>query len=54
MFATYGESNLPTIKTNASSTEISNWKRRPEVKDCYENLFKEMNSNDENSPLIIT
>lgn len=54
MFATYGESKLPTIKTNAGPLEISNWKKMPEVKTSYDNLFNKMNNNDNKSPLMIS
>ena len=54
IFATYGEVNLPLIKSNASSSEIAKWKNKPEVSKCYEKLFKKIDDNEENSPLIIT
>lgn len=54
MFAIYGESNLPTIKSNAGPSEISNWKKSPEVKNCYKNLFEKVDNGDENSPFVIT
>lgn len=53
VFATYGEVNLPLINSNASPSEITNWKKRPEVSKCYEKLFKHMNNNND-SPLVIT
>ena len=33
--------------------EITEWKKRPEVGRCFENLFKYMDDN-EDSPLVIT
>jgi len=54
IFATYGEVNLPLIKSNASPSEIAKWKNMPEVSKCYEKLFKKIDDNEENSPLIIT
>lgn len=53
IFVTYGELNLPSIKTNASPLEISNWKKSPEVNASYKKLFKRMNDNN-NSPLTIS
>ena len=50
---TYGEVNLLLIKSNASPSEIANWKKRLEVDRYYENLFKKM-SDDEDLPLVIT
>lgn len=52
IFVTYGELNLPSIKTNASPLEISNWKKSLEVNASYKKLFKRMNDNN-NSPLTI-
>lgn len=54
IFATYGEVNLPLIKSNAGPSEIAKWKKLPEVSKCYEKLFKKMDDNEENSPLMIT
>lgn len=42
------------MKSNAGPLEIAKWKRLPEVSKCYEKLFKKMDDNEENSPLIIT
>jgi hypothetical protein len=53
IFATYGELKLPPIKTNSGPSEITNWKKSPEVASCYKNLFKKMND-DTNSPRVIS
>ena len=53
IFVTYGELNLPSIKTNASPLEISNWKKSLEVNASYKKLFKRMNDNN-NSLLTIS
>ena len=53
IFATYGEVNLPLINSNAGPLEIAKWKKKPEVSRCFENLFKNMDD-DEDSPLVIT
>jgi hypothetical protein len=53
IFATYGEVNLPLIKSNAGSSEIAKWKKRLEVSKCFENLFKKIDDN-EDSPLVMS
>jgi hypothetical protein len=54
IFSTYGEVNLSLINSNAGPSEIlTEWKKRPEVGRCFENLFKYMDDN-EDSPLVIT
>lgn len=53
IFSTYGEVNLPLINSNAGPSEITEWKKKPEVGRCFENLFKYMDDN-EDSPLVIT
>ena len=45
--------NLPLINTNASSSEISRWKQKEEVSNCYKRLFEKID-NKENSPLVLT
>jgi len=50
MFSIFGEKNLPSIKSNASPTDILAWKRKSEIATCYGNLFKPMD-NDDNSAL---
>jgi hypothetical protein len=52
IFAIFGEANLPPINTNASSSEISKWKKK-EVSNCYKRLFERID-NKENSPLVLT
>ena len=42
------------INTNARPEEISEWKRRREVEECYRNLFKKVNPNKDDSPLMLT
>jgi len=42
IFATFGETNLPLINTNASSLEISKWKKKMEVSNCYKRLFEKI------------
>ena len=49
----FGETNLPLINTNASSSEISRWKQKEEVSNCYKRLFEKID-NKENSPLVLT
>jgi hypothetical protein len=41
------------IKANSSPSEISKWKKSPEVAACYRNLFKKM-KDDADSPLTIS
>jgi len=53
IFTTYGEVNLPLMKSNAGPSEITKWKKRPEVSRCYENLFKKMDDS-EDLPFVIT
>ena len=53
IFLTFGETNLPPINTNASSSEISRWKQKEEVLNYYKCLFKKID-NKENSPLVLT
>lgn len=42
MFITFGEDNLPQIKTSSSSERIQEWKKLPSVRKCHENLFKQV------------
>ena len=35
---------LPSISTNASSTEIHNWKALDSVKQCFDRLYKPFNN----------
>lgn len=42
IFTTFGESALPTINTNSSTTEIANWKKMPKVARCYKMLFEKI------------
>ena len=53
IFSIFGETNLPPINTNASSSEISRWKQKEEVSNCYKRLFEKID-NKENSPLVLT
>ena len=53
MFATFGEQQLPTIKSNSSPSEISKWKKSQEVAACYKKLFKKM-TDEEDSPRTIS
>jgi len=53
IFSIFGETNLPLINTNASSSEISRWKQKEEVSNCYKRLFEKID-NKENSPLVLT
>ena len=41
------ENKLPPINGNASSVEITDWKKNPAVSDCYKNLFKEIEGTSE-------
>lgn len=40
MFQTFGESELPLIKTTDIPSDIISWKEKKTVADCYEKLFK--------------
>lgn len=40
----FGEIKLPSIKTTDFPTEIISWKEKKTVADCYENLFKPLDS----------
>ena len=53
IFLIFSETNLPLINTNASSSEISRWKQKEEVSNCYKCLFEKID-NKENSLLILT
>ncbi|GET59701.1 hypothetical protein GLOIN_2v1834793 [Rhizophagus irregularis DAOM 181602=DAOM 197198] len=53
IFSIFG-SRLPPINTNAGPSEIAKWKRNPEVKSCFEGLFKKMNPKDKNSSIVLT
>jgi len=46
MFSTFGEKNLPSIKSNALPSNILAWKRKSEIAMYYRNLFKPMDNND--------
>ncbi|GET53807.1 hypothetical protein GLOIN_2v1834793 [Rhizophagus irregularis DAOM 181602=DAOM 197198] len=52
IFSIFG-SRLPPINTNAGPSEIAKWKRKPEVKSCFEGLFKKMNPKDKNSSIVL-
>ncbi|GBC25438.2 hypothetical protein GLOIN_2v1880889 [Rhizophagus irregularis DAOM 181602=DAOM 197198] len=52
IFSIFG-SRLPPINTNAGLSEVAKWERKPEVKDCFEGLFKKMNPKDKNSSIIL-
>lgn len=41
LFAHFRSTVLPPINNNATATEISNWKKLPEVAACYNKLFKD-------------
>ena len=53
IFSIFGETNLSLINTNASSSEISRWKQKEEVLNCYKCLFEKID-NKENLPLVLT
>jgi hypothetical protein len=44
---------LPQIKTNSSSSEISRWKKSPEVAECYKNLFNQVRGEVRTISLIV-
>ena len=46
IFKTF-ENKLPPINGNASSVEITDWKKNLAVSDCYKNLFKEIEGTSE-------
>ncbi|GBC14081.1 hypothetical protein GLOIN_2v1880889 [Rhizophagus irregularis DAOM 181602=DAOM 197198] len=52
IFSIFG-SRLPPINTNAEPSEVAKWKRKSEVKDCFEGLFKKMNPKDKNSSIVL-
>ncbi|CAB5363477.1 hypothetical protein RhiirA5_385227 [Rhizophagus irregularis] len=52
IFSIFG-SRLPPINTNAGPSEVAKWKRKSEVKDCFEGLFKKMNPKDKNSSIVL-
>ncbi|PKY40187.1 hypothetical protein RhiirA4_453502 [Rhizophagus irregularis] len=52
IFSIFG-SRLPPINTNAGPSEVAKWKRKPEVKSCYESLFTKMNPKDKNSSIVL-
>lgn len=53
IFGFFGAIKLPQINTNAKPIDIANWKKNPEVANCFENLFKKIDEN-EDSPLLLT
>lgn len=44
MFSVFGEALLDPINTNASSTEITEWKNSIKTAECYRNLFEDMHN----------
>ncbi|CAB4407648.1 unnamed protein product [Rhizophagus irregularis] len=52
IFSIFGSRLLP-INTNARPSEVAKWKRKPEVRDCFEGLFKKMNPKDKNSSIVL-
>ncbi|GET57023.1 hypothetical protein GLOIN_2v1880889 [Rhizophagus irregularis DAOM 181602=DAOM 197198] len=52
IFSIFG-SRLPPINTNAGPSEVAKWKRKSEVKDCFEGMFKKMNPKDKNSSIVL-
>ncbi|CAB4431486.1 unnamed protein product [Rhizophagus irregularis] len=52
IFSIFG-SRLPLINTNAGPSEVAKWKRKPEVRDYFEGLFKKMNPKDKNSSIVL-
>lgn len=53
IFATFGEINLPSIKSNAGTSEVYAWKRSQNVIECYKKLFEKLND-EPDSPRTIT
>ena len=53
IFGFFGESSLPSINTNASPKDIINWKEKPEVAECFKNLFEKV-TKEEEAPLLLT
>jgi hypothetical protein len=49
LFSTFGEHELPVIKTNAPPSDVVEWKRNPQVASCYKKLFEPMEN--DSSPL---
>jgi hypothetical protein len=39
---------FPSINTNSKESEIKMWKSRQEIKDCYKNLFKQIDPTSSN------
>jgi hypothetical protein len=44
MFQTFGEGELPLIKTTDYPSDIITWKEKKTVAECYEKLFQPANS----------
>ena len=53
IFATFRTKNLPIINTNASSEDIAAWKKKKEVANSYNKLFKPLN-NDKGSQVTLS
>jgi hypothetical protein len=53
IFATF-RTKLPIINTNASSQDITTWKKKREVTNCYNKLFKALNPNEKGSQIILS
>ena len=49
LFSHFGDSSLPLINSNASATEIAQWKKRKEVAECYKRVF-----DSENKELVLS
>jgi hypothetical protein len=54
IFSIFGISQLDSINTNASPSEVSAWKASQKTKDFYKKLFTPINPDDNNSDLYIT
>jgi hypothetical protein len=52
IFSTFGENDLPVIKSNAPPSDILEWKRKPEVRACYEKLFAPINNEDSDNSTL--
>jgi hypothetical protein len=48
IFSTFGEDSLPSIRNNATQKDITNWKKKKEVREAYKKLHKKINNDDDN------
>ncbi|CAB4422079.1 unnamed protein product [Rhizophagus irregularis] len=51
--AFYNENIHKQLTKQVQLSEVAKWKRKPEVRDCFEGLFKKMNPKDKNSSIVL-